>query len=86
MITDIYIYSLQRLHTSCQVSTGQAHQGSCYAHAKDTQMGFHRLEHVRSRVGEMMRNSDDRTLHGAIAPPTGSSVDTEQEEIDALVL
>ncbi|KAI0224089.1 Mediator of RNA polymerase II transcription subunit 11, partial [Lamellibrachia satsuma] len=43
-----------------QVTTGQAHQGSCYGAYKDVQMAYHRAEHVRSRIQEL-RN--DQHLH-----------------------
>lgn len=38
-----------------QVSTGQPHEGSSYASQKVLQMAWHRLEHARSRVGELDR-------------------------------
>ncbi|XP_046326341.1 mediator of RNA polymerase II transcription subunit 11-like [Haliotis rufescens] len=36
-----------------QVSTGQPHEGSCYSAQKDLQMAYHRMEHVKSRLGEL---------------------------------
>jgi len=37
------------------VSTGQPHEGSCYAAQKDLQMAQHRQEHVKSRLNELDR-------------------------------
>jgi len=38
-----------------QVSTGQPHEGSCYASQKDSQMAWFRFQHVRSRLAELER-------------------------------
>jgi len=32
---------------------GQPHEGSCYGAQKDLQMAQHRVEHVKSRLGEL---------------------------------
>ncbi|KAK6195101.1 hypothetical protein SNE40_000593 [Patella caerulea] len=59
--TTTFLKTLQEIDTGLtlqinyltQVSTGQPHEGSCYAAQKDLQMAFHRLEHVKSRLGEL---------------------------------
>jgi len=38
-----------------QVSTGQPHEGSCYASQKVLNMAWHRLEHSKSRLNELDR-------------------------------
>lgn len=45
----------EQINYLTQVSTGQPHEGSGYASQKVLQMGWHRLEHARSRVNEMER-------------------------------
>ncbi|XP_025080150.1 mediator of RNA polymerase II transcription subunit 11-like isoform X2 [Pomacea canaliculata] len=44
---------MQQITYLMQVTTGQPHEGSCYAAAKDLQMAMHRSEHVKSRLGEL---------------------------------
>ncbi|KAH9514602.1 Mediator of RNA polymerase II transcription subunit 11 [Bulinus truncatus] len=43
----------QQISYLSQVTTGQPHEGSSYASQKDHQMSLHRLEHVKSRLGEL---------------------------------
>ncbi|RWS00444.1 mediator of RNA polymerase II transcription subunit 11-like protein [Dinothrombium tinctorium] len=38
-----------------QSSTGQAHEGSCYASQKVLNMAWHRLEHARLRLNDLER-------------------------------
>jgi len=53
-----------------QVSTSAPHEGSSYAAQKDLQMALHRLEHVRSHLGEMERSRGDNLR---LPTPTGHS-------------
>lgn len=46
---------LKQINYLTTVSTGQPHEGSCYAAQKDMQMAFHRQEHVKSRLAELDR-------------------------------
>jgi len=39
-----------------QVSTGQAHEGSSYPSQKVLQTAWHRLEHAKTRIGELEQN------------------------------
>ena len=66
------------------MSTGQAHQGSCYAHAKDSQMAFHRLENVRTRIKFMIKQSEQRSLNTATV--TNDSGLTDKQDIEALIM
>lgn len=36
-----------------QVSTGQAHEGSCYNSQKVLQMAWHRLQHIKTETAEL---------------------------------
>lgn len=45
----------EQINYLTQVSTGQPHEGSGYSSQKVLQMAWHRLEHARSRVGELDR-------------------------------
>ncbi|KAF2358579.1 Mediator complex subunit Med11 [Trinorchestia longiramus] len=38
-----------------QVSTGQAHEGSCYSSQKTLQMSWHRLQHIKNEISELER-------------------------------
>jgi len=61
--TNSFLKSLETVETHVsrhiqylnQVSTGQPHEGSCYASQKVLQMAWHRLEHSRSRLSELDR-------------------------------
>lgn len=47
-----------------QVSTGQPHEGSCYAAQKDLLMAYHRKAHVQSRLEELEKiQSESRPKH-----------------------
>ncbi|ESO92891.1 hypothetical protein LOTGIDRAFT_162368 [Lottia gigantea] len=52
-LQDIETGLSQQINYLTQVSTGQPHEGSCYAAQKDLQMAFHRIEHVKSRLTEL---------------------------------
>lgn len=54
-----------------QVSTSAPHEGSSYAAQKDLQMALHRLEHVRSHLGEMERSRGDNLR---LPTPTGHAM------------
>ncbi|XP_014791224.1 mediator of RNA polymerase II transcription subunit 11 [Octopus bimaculoides] len=57
-----------------QVSTGQPHEGSCYAAQKDLLMAMHRVEHVKSRLNELEKIHNEH-LHGYLASsPQGSGM------------
>lgn len=49
-----------------QVSTGQPHEGSCYAAQKDLLMAMHRVEHVKSRLNELEKIHNEH-LRGSLA-------------------
>jgi mediator of RNA polymerase II transcription subunit 11 len=57
------------------VSTGQPHEGSSYAAQKDLQMAQHRMEHVKSRLGELdQMRLDHRTHEPRGGNPTNTAV------------
>lgn len=45
----------KQIHYLTQVSSGQAHEGSTYAAQKTLTMAWHRIEHAKSRLGELDR-------------------------------
>jgi mediator of RNA polymerase II transcription subunit 11 len=45
----------KQIHYLTQVSSGQAHEGSTYASQKTLNMAWHRIEHAKSRLGELER-------------------------------
>ncbi|KAK3589902.1 hypothetical protein CHS0354_034914 [Potamilus streckersoni] len=44
---------MKQINYLTQVSTGQPHEGSCYAAQKDLLMAYHRKAHVQSRLEEL---------------------------------
>ncbi|XP_052782789.1 mediator of RNA polymerase II transcription subunit 11-like [Mya arenaria] len=50
---------MKQINYLTQVSTGQPHEGSCYAAQKDLLMGYHRMAHVRSRLEELEKIRTD---------------------------
>ncbi|KAH3805835.1 mediator of RNA polymerase II transcription subunit 11-like [Dreissena polymorpha] len=44
---------MNQINYLTQVSTGQPHEGSCYAAQKDLHMSYHRHAHVKRRLEEL---------------------------------
>ena len=45
----------KQIHYLTQVSSGQSHEGSSYASQKVLTMAWHRIEHAKTRLGELER-------------------------------
>ncbi|XP_045199597.1 mediator of RNA polymerase II transcription subunit 11-like [Mercenaria mercenaria] len=55
---------MKQIQYLTQVSTGQPHEGSCYAAQKDLLMAYHRKAHVQSRLEELEKiHAENRPKH-----------------------
>ncbi|KAL4220388.1 Mediator of RNA polymerase II transcription subunit 11 [Mactra antiquata] len=55
---------IKQINYLTQVSTGQPHEGSCYAAQKDLFMAYHRRAHVQCRLEELENiQSEQRPKH-----------------------
>ncbi|GIX91553.1 hypothetical protein CDAR_528352 [Caerostris darwini] len=63
-----------------QVSTGQAHEGSCYASQKVMQMAWHRLKHSQSRLNDLerLKNAHIQENNALIGLPTNIKPDPQE--------